>query len=76
MPNEPGGGSENAGEIEGKSENVPVGEVCDGFGRQLRCPPAICQENCSPAADKEQNDDPTEYGSEPSAASRQDGLGA
>src|SRR5215210_749807 len=71
MSNEPGRGDDDAGEVECKPEDVPVREVSRGLRRELHGPPAIGEQNCSPPAGEQEENDGGENAGEPPAASRQ-----
>ena len=54
MADEPGGGEEESGEIEGESKDVPVGDEPDGGRGDLGRPPAIGQQARRPPAREQQ----------------------
>ncbi len=69
VTDEPRGGEEEAGEVEGETEDVPVGEEIDGRRRDLRGPPAVGEQPSGPAAHEQQGDDAGDRGDQPAAAS-------
>src|SRR4051812_33535822 len=68
---EPGGSHQAAAQIEGKPEEMPVGEERRSRRRELSRPPPVCQEGGGPAAGKEQNNQRGEHRGKAPPASRQ-----